>query len=1837
MKQLLLRFVGAMALLFLFSNQLFSQGQSTTQGKDFWLSYGQNATYPAQDNMLQLRIVATKPTTVTLTFTLDGKTETFNVAAGQVYTRTFNAAEAAKVYSNATGTSNKTLHITSNELISVFAISIYQATTDATNVLPATNYGKAYRHVTYRTLGGSSGIGDGYTLVAVEDNTQVKENGTLVATLNRGQVYSNYTPTGDKTGTLITSDKPIAYFTTNTCVNVPQGVSACDCLFQQEVPVHSWGNKFLIPVTKRGIERVRVVASQDGTTITQTGGRIIPSPGTGGLTLNAGQFVELEVSLKDRGCYVEADKPVAVASFLTGTSLPGLPYAVGDPAMAWVPPIEQTVMNVALAPFVATGTSVLKEHHALIVTPTATREATTMTIGGGVPQALSGGTWTDNTASGFSFYSIPLTDVNATYYFENAAGLSVMGYGLGAAESYYYLAASSARQLNPAFYINDIHFEDANEQTYCAGEFKVKGVAQMALSKDPGAITWFVDGQERTDARDKLEWTIQSLDLDKPHEIKMVVKTSYNETMTLTTKITVVNPQPLKITGERFICPPAQSVTLKAGDGPARYQWYLNGNPVTGATQKEWTVTRQNAGQYTVIGFYDTCQSPMSDTVTVVDGCNATLNVTYNGNGSNSGTVPTDEKSPYVEDAEVTVKGLGDLKRTDATFIGWSFTQKGLITAKSDEPTDLKKENDKFTIKTDTTLYATWAVDKKGPNGNGDNVPDYLQNGVTYNGNGGTGAAPTDDNLYNANTQVEVKDSGSLVRTGAAFVGWSFTQKELIKKASEVPSDLKTKGQNFTITQDTTLFAVWGEDKTGPNGTSDGIPDYLQKGLTYNGNNQTSGDAPVDNNRYNSGTSVAVKDSGTMVRTEAVFLGWSFAQKGLITQAADEPADLKKTGAHFNITADTTLFAVWAIDKTGPGGTPDGKPDYSQAGVTYKGNDNTGGTAPVDSKLYNDNDDVKVLDKGDLVRTDAVFLGWLFEQKPLITKKADVPATIYQKDATFKYSANQKTLFALWGEDKTGPNGQSDNVPDYLQNGVTYNGNNQSSGTAPVDANRYNNGENVTVKDSGSLVRTEAVFIGWSFTQKPVITKAADEPADLKKKGATFASTSDTTLYAVWAIDKTGPNGTPDGKPDYSQDGVTYYANGGTGDAPTDNSLYNDNDEVTAKDKGTLAHTEAVFIGWLFNSHALVTKAADVPTGLKQAGDKFNYSSTTNKLYAIWGQDKTGPNGNSDNIPDYLQEGVTYDGNESSTGTAPTDNKRYNNNDAVTVLGKNNLARDKAAFVGWSFGKKSLLTTKAEHDAVTDLKKEHETFTITTDTTLFAVWGKDETGPAGQSDNVPDYLQNGVTYDGNGGTGTAPTDANRYDNNATVTVKGKEQLTRNQAVFIGWSFGVHPLVETSAAQSAITDLKQPGGTFAITADTTFYAVWAVDKTGPSGTPDGNPDYSQDGVTYYANGASGTAPQDANLYNNGDQVTIKDKGDLALNQTVFIGWHTSGVSIVTTASAVPADMKQPNQQVSYSSALANLYAVWGEDKTGPNGQSDNVPDYLQKGVTYDANGATGTVPTDPNRYQDSTMVTVKDKGNLALSGTMFIGWTFQSSDPSRITTEAQADAVKDHLIQPGAKFLIRNDVTLYAVWADDANGNGIPDYEEIQISWHPGIQSRAGSKIDESVSKKSPVKFTSKGYAVRGYVLIGWSHQRKPIVSNQAAENKIHPLLKVGDTLTVTEPTTFYAVWAIDRNNDGVADYKGKSGKLYRAPLLRGMSEDQIDQTESQLEAASIRVWAHEGVLYIESDRRARAEVYTRSGALYKRIDVAEGQTREPLAEGFYVVVIDGKTHKVVVR
>ena len=99
-----------------------------------------------------------------------------------------------------------------------------------------------------------------------------------------------------------------------------------------------------------------------------------------------------------------------------------------------------------------------------------------------------------------------------------------------------------------------------------------------------------------------------------------------------------------------------------------------------------------------------------------------------------------------------------------------------------------------------------------------------------------------------------------------------------------------------------------------------------------------------------------------------------------------------------------------------------------------------------------------------------------------------------------------------------------------------------------------------------------------------------------------------------------------------------------------------------------------------------------------------------------------------------------------------------------------------------------------------------------------------------------------------------------------------------------------------------------------------------------------------------------------------------------------------------------------------------------------------------------------------------------------------------------------------------------------------------------ITWHPGIQIRAGAQKTETVANGNH-QLTSNGYAVRGYVLIGWSEQRKPIVATSAAQNRIQPLYRVGETIDIQGDKTLYAVWAIDRNNDGIPDYLGRAAGL----------------------------------------------------------------------------------------
>jgi hypothetical protein len=286
--------------------------QSSTAGKDFWVAWGKNYLGTRAFNS-QIRIAAPKSTTVTLHFTELGTQRQFNLEAGDVYTYDLTAEEKNAVINATGGKTSKSLHITSTENISLFAILMQIRVTDATHVLPANALGSNYYLLSYKSSAQDGGTSDGYTVVAVEDNTNIYENEILQATLNKGEVYSQYFYRQDKTGIQVSSDKPIACFVTNECTEVPADrfSTGCDCLYEQMTDVSLWGRRFMVPTdTIKNIGRVRVLAATNNTHVSYNSGTII----SGSTPLNAGEFLELEITTAGKGSYIEADKPIAVGA-----------------------------------------------------------------------------------------------------------------------------------------------------------------------------------------------------------------------------------------------------------------------------------------------------------------------------------------------------------------------------------------------------------------------------------------------------------------------------------------------------------------------------------------------------------------------------------------------------------------------------------------------------------------------------------------------------------------------------------------------------------------------------------------------------------------------------------------------------------------------------------------------------------------------------------------------------------------------------------------------------------------------------------------------------------------------------------------------------------------------------------------------------------------------------------------------------------------------------------------------------------------------------------------------------------------------------------------------------------------------------------------------------------------------------------------------------------------------------------------------------------------------------------------------------------------------------------
>lgn len=534
------------------------QGQFTTIGTDFWLGFNSAGTY------YELKFVSTSACTVTLSFT-DGsvpdRTITITGAGvtGYVLNHTnndgYNEMTAVR---NDSGISSHSVRITSTAPIGVYAINQQSALTDATSVLPVTNYGTKYIAFDGITMGTHK-----YLVISPENGTIIHINGGAAITLNKGQVYAKTSST-ELSGDVVTSNKPVAFFNVSHNLRIPtSNTSYTDQAFEQLPPVSTWGKEFFVPVTERKSEFVRVIASMDNTSISFAGTTY---------TLNANQTLTGGLIEINAPTYISADKPIGVCTFMVGSGYKSFGY--GDPAISWVPSIDQHMKSATITPFaplaVPSTSTQLDKHWGQVVTKTAYKNDTKVN-----GEALSGGTWIDGpVASGLSVYNMPFLKANGgwekSYTFTNAQGLVLLGYGTGSAESYQYLAASSSRKLDAYFTINGLHYEDANLEVPfdCGTPFNFVATIEydMNLSAPGGYIRWFVDGSEVTTAKNKKIWTMPYMSAGN-HEITLQVIDEYNQTEEMTTTLDVecstgLSPTPVTINeGESVV------MTIELGSG----------------------------------------------------------------------------------------------------------------------------------------------------------------------------------------------------------------------------------------------------------------------------------------------------------------------------------------------------------------------------------------------------------------------------------------------------------------------------------------------------------------------------------------------------------------------------------------------------------------------------------------------------------------------------------------------------------------------------------------------------------------------------------------------------------------------------------------------------------------------------------------------------------------------------------------------------------------------------------------------------------------------------------------------------------------------------------------------------------------------------------------------------------------------------------------------------------------------------------------------------------------------------------------------------------------------
>ena len=438
--------------------------EASNTGTQFWVGYGHQYYMTganSQEMVLYLGAGAT-PANVTVRVYGTPFIKTYTVPANTVIASDFMPKQG--LYDSRLleeGLSDKGISIQSDQPITAYAHIYSGSSSGATMLMPTGTYGYEYYALTSR----QAYTGDSYSwfyVVAAYDSTVVQitpsaltrggrnAGETFTVSLNKGEVYQvigekfasnqGYDMTGSIVKSIANSNGkcyPIAMFSgsSRTAIGCDDGIPTLngDNIIQQNFPYRAWGKRYLTAPTSASAAAATMHTNIFKVSVKDPSTQVWVN-GTLQTNLIDGRYYQFNTN---QSSYIESDKPVMVAQFMSSTSECGNP-AVLDPEMIYISPVEQGINKVAL--YRNKMYAITVQYLTLII---PTNGLNSLTIDG----SNTFDHVYDHTVPGYKVVVKRWLATEGQTFVQSDSAFTAITYGLGSVESYGYNAGTAVRNL----------------------------------------------------------------------------------------------------------------------------------------------------------------------------------------------------------------------------------------------------------------------------------------------------------------------------------------------------------------------------------------------------------------------------------------------------------------------------------------------------------------------------------------------------------------------------------------------------------------------------------------------------------------------------------------------------------------------------------------------------------------------------------------------------------------------------------------------------------------------------------------------------------------------------------------------------------------------------------------------------------------------------------------------------------------------------------------------------------------------------------------------------------------------------------------------------------------------------------------------------------------------------------------------------------------------------------------------------------------------------------------------------------------------------------------------